>query len=261
VTLSDYVTFIKTNFAYLFSDIKAVNNADYISGYLKYFYDIGLTDPTNTERALFNQVLYSDSCNFNNVYLIVVPKAETQDYILPAQKELINSTVSQIKMTTTETTFLDPCYKAVVFGVKNDLTTPLSITEDSFGVIIVTKQGNSRRDDRAIASDIANVFKNYFNKQNLKLGQTLDLRTLTQQILDVDGVESFVTANENDYNEFVQGLSFFVWNPLYPDNDKQVTQNSVSMKYFEIPFFFDINNIESRIFVNSSINTTTSLEY
>ena len=261
VTLSDYVTFIKTNFAYLFSDIKAVNNADYVSGYLKYFYDIGLTDPTNTERALFNQVLYSDSCNFNNVYLIVVPKAETQDYILPAQKELINSTVSQVKMTTTETTFLDPLYKAVVFGVKNDLTTPLTITEDSFGVLIVTKQGNSRRDNRAIASDIANVFKNYFNKQNLKLGQTLDLRTLTQQILDVDGVESFVTANENNYNESVQGLSFFVWNPLYPENDKQVTQNSVSMKYFEIPFFFDINNIESRIFVNSSINTTTSLEY
>ena len=193
--------------------------------------------------------------------MIVVPKAETQDYILPAQKELINSTVSQVKMTTTETTFIDPLYKAVIFGVKNDLTTPLTITEDSFGVLIVTKQGNSRRDNRAIASDIVNVFKNYFNKQNLKLGQTLDLRTLTQQILDVDGVESFVTANEDNYNESVQGLSFFVWNPLYPENDKQVTQNSVSMKYFEIPFFFDINNIESRIFVNSSINTTTSLEY
>jgi hypothetical protein len=261
VTLSDYVTFIKTNFAYLFSDIKAVNNTDYVSGYLKYFYDIGLTTPTNTERALFNQVLYSDSCNFNNVYLIVVPKTETQDYLLPAQKELINTTIAQVKMTTTETTFLDPCYKNVIFGVKTDLTTPLTIAEDSFGVIVVTKQGNSRRDDRAIASDIANVFKKYFNKQNLKLGQTLNLRTLTQEILDIEGVESFVTANENDFNDFVQGLSLFVWNPLYPENDKQVIQNSITMKYFEIPSFFDIDNIESRIFINSSINPTTSLQY
>lgn len=261
VTLTDYVTFVKTNFAYLFSDVKVVNNADYVSGYLKYFYDIGLTDPTNTERALFNQVQYSDSCNFNNVYLVVVPKAETQDYLLPAQKELISSAANQIKMATTEIAFIDPVYKAVIFGVKNDPTQPLTIVEDAFGVLIINKRANSRRDDRAIASDVTNIFRNYFTKQNIKLGQTLDLRLLTQQILDIDGVESFITANENNNNEFTQGLSFFVWNPIYPENDKQVTQNSVTMKYFELPYFFDIDNIETRIRVNSSASVSVTPEY
>jgi len=152
-------------------------------------------------------------------------------------------------------------YKAVIFGVKNDPAQPLTIVEDSFGVLIINKRANSRRDDRAITSDITNIFRSYFTKQNIKLGQTLDLRLLTQQILDVDGVESFITANENNNNEFTQGLSFFVWNPIYPENDKQVTQNSVPMKYFELPYFFDIDNIETRIRVNSSTSVSVTPEY
>jgi hypothetical protein len=255
VTLSDYVTFVKTNFAYLFSDVRAINNADYVTGYLKYFYDIGLTDPTNTERALFNQVQYSDSCNFNNVYLITVPKAETQDYLLPAQKELIFSSVNEIKMATTDISFIDPIYKAVTFGARSNLSEPLTLDENFFGSLVINKQVNSRRNDQAISNDVVNIFRNYFNKRNLKLGQTLDLRLLTQQILDVEGVESFVTVNENN-NETVQGLSFFVWNPLYPENDKQATQNSISMKYFEIPYFFNLDSIETRIRVNP--NSTLS---
>lgn len=261
VTLGDYVAFVKSNFAYLFSDIKAVNNQDYVSGYLQYFYDIGLTNPTNTDRALFNQVLYSDSCNFNNIYLIVVPKTEGQNYLLPAQKELISTATNQIKMATTETVFIDPSYKAIAFGVKTDVTTPLTILEDSLGVLLVNKQANSRQQDNAIAADIANIFRNYFSKNTTKLGQTVDLRLLTQQILNVNGVESFVTANEENYNEFVQGLSFFVWNPIYPDNDKSVTQNNIAMKFFEYPYFFDVGNIESRIIINPSTTTYSSVEY
>ena len=260
VTLSDYVSFVKTNFAYLFSDVRAVNNTDYVTGYLKYFYDIGLTDPTNTESALFNQIQYSDSCNFNNIYLIIVPKSVTQDSLLPAQKELIMSAINQIKIATTEISFIDPIYKAVTFGVRTNLTEPLNIGEDFFGSLIINKQTNSRRTDQAISNDVANIFKSYFNKQNLKLGQILDLRELTQQILNVDGVESFITSNESS-GEFVQGLSFFVWNPLYPENDKQVTQNSISMKYFEIPYFFNIENIESVIRVNSTTTINSISEY
>jgi hypothetical protein len=260
VTLSDYVSFVKTNFAYLFSDVKAVNNTDYVTEYLKYFYDIGLTDPTNTESALFNQIQYSDSCNFNNIYLIIVPKSVTQDDLLPAQKELIMSAINQIKIATTEISFIDPIYKAVTFGVRTNLTEPLNIGEDFFGSLIISKQTNSRRTDQAISNDVANIFKSYFNKQNLKLGQVLDLRELTQQILNVDGVESFITSNESS-GEFVQGLSFFVWNPLYPENDKRVTQNSISMKYFEIPYFFNMENIESVIQVNSTTTINSISEY
>jgi hypothetical protein len=42
VTAQDYITFIKTNFANLVADVYCVNNTDYISGYMQYFYNIGI---------------------------------------------------------------------------------------------------------------------------------------------------------------------------------------------------------------------------
>jgi len=266
VTTKDYENFVKTNFANIIADIKTVNNWEYVSGYLKYFYDIGLTDPTNTERALFNQVQYADSCNFNNVYLIIVPKATSPvslDYLLPVQKEFINSSILPTKMTTTETTFIDPVYKAVSFGMLQNTGDEIALGELNLCTLNVYKKTNSRRDSQAIKKDIANIFYSYFSKQEMKLGQILDLRLLTQLILEVEGVDYFNTVRAADENNTVstQGLSFFVWNPLYPDNDKIVTQNNVSSRYFEYYYFADITNIETKINVLTVTSPFAATEY
>jgi len=265
VTARDYEVFIKTNFANLITDVKAVNNWEYVSGYLKYFYDIGLTNPANTERALFNQLLYSDSCNFNNIYLIVVPKNSTLtslDYLLPAQKELINSSILPTKMATTETTFIDPVYKGVSFGVQISLSEDLAI--DNIGDlsrIRVYKKADSRRDNDSIKKDISNIFTDYFSKRNMKLGQTLDLRFLTQSILGVNGVDYFVTTRIDAPEVVVQGLSLFVWNPLYLENDFQVTQNNITSKYFEYFYFDGLQNIENKIEIESVVGNFSTTEY
>jgi hypothetical protein len=265
VTASDYEVFVKTNFANLLADVRVVNNWEYVSGYLKYFYDIGLTNPANTERALFNQVQYSDSCNFNNVYLIVVPKNSSLtslDYLLPAQKELINSSILPTKMATTETTFIDPVYKSVSFGVQISPSEDLAI--DNIGDlsrIRVFKKSNSRRDNDSIKKDISNIFTDYFSKRNMRLGQSLDLRFLTQSILGVDGVDYFVTTRIDAPEVIVQGLSLFVWNPLYPENDFQVTQNNIASQYFEYFYFDGLQNIENKIEVQSVTGNFPTTEY
>jgi hypothetical protein len=254
VTTTDYETFAKTNFSYLFSDMKAINNKDYITEYLKYFYDIGLTSPVNTDRALFNQIQYSDSCNFNNIYYIVVPKASTSnslDYLLPAQKELIRSTVQGTKMATVEISFVDPVYKAITFGVSQNAVINADVFEDSLSNLIITKKSNAARDNNSILLDVVNIFKTYFDRNNIKLGQIFDIRFLTQKILEINDIDSIATANENNNTISVQGLSFFVWNPLYINNDIMVTQNNVSMRYFEYLYFVDIENIANRIRVVS----------
>lgn len=264
VTTNDYETFVKTNFANLITDVKAVNNWSYVSGYLKYFYDIGITNPSTTDRALLNQVLYSDSCNFNNIYLIVIPKTATVnslDYLVPAQKELINTAILSTKMATTETTFIDPIYKAVSFGVAKDVNNFSPSAEQELCEILVTKEGNSRRDNQSIINDVANIFAAYFSKTNLKLGQTLDIRNLTQQILDVDGVASFETIRTDDSSVSASGLSLFVWNPIYPDNDKQVTQNNVTTNYFEYLFFNNIATIQNKIKIKTTNTFYTGVEY
>jgi len=265
VTVNDYEVFIKTNFANLIADAKVINNWEYISGYLKYFYDIGLTTPANTERALFNQIQYSDSCNFNNVYLIVVPKTSTLtslDYLLPAQKELINTSILPIKMATTETTFIDPVYKEVSFGLQASLFEELSFEDvSSLSRLQVYKKPNSRRDNDSIKKEISNVFINYFSKQNIKLGQTLDLQFLTQSILGVDGVDYFRTVRIDDPSVMVQGLSLLVWNPLYPANDARVTQNNIMSQYFEYYYFNELESIDNRIDILSVTGTLPSTEY
>jgi len=263
VTTKDYEVFAKTNFTNLLADVKCVNNWDYVSGYLKYFYDIGITDPARTERALFNQVQYADSCNFNNVYLLVVPRSVTSnlDYLVPAQKSLINSSLATSKMATTETVFIDPVYKAISFGISSSLLTVDPIIDENKCYLEIIKRTSSRRDNQSIINDVVNILTTYFSRTSLKLGQTIDVRSLTQQILDVDGVDTFYTRRTDDATIKAQGLSLFFWNPVYPTNDKTVTTNNIPLKYFEYPFFNNLTTIASKITVTAVATVFETVEY
>ena len=263
VTTRDYEVFVETNFTNLLADVKCVNNWDYISGYLKYFYDIGITDPSKTERALFNQVYYADACNFNNVYLLVVPRSGTQnlDYVVPAQKELINSSILSNKMATTETVFIDPVYKAISLGISSSLTTANPAVDEDLCQLEIIKRTSSRRDNQSIINDVVKIFTDYFSRENIKLGLTVDTRSLTQQILGVDGVETFYTTRTDDSTIRIEGLSLFFWNPIYPDNDKTVTTNNIPLKYFEYPFFNNLALLSQKIKVTAVSTVFETREY
>ena len=263
VTTNDYEVFVKTNFTNLLVDVKCVNNWDYISGYLKYFYDIGINEPSKTERALFNQVQYADSCNFNNVYLLVVPRSASLnfDYVVPAQKELINSSILTSKMATTETVFIDPIYKAISIGISSSTLTIDPIADEDICRLEVIKRTSSRRDNQSITNDIVNIFTQYFSRDNIKLGQTIDSRSLTQQILDVDGAETFFTTRTDDQSVRIEGLSLFIWNPIYTDNDKNATTNNIPLKYFEYPFFNNLSSLSNKIIVTAVSTVFETIEY
>ena len=249
VTAQDYVTFVKTNFTNLITDVKCVNNADYISGYMQYFYNIGITSPQMTDRALFNQINYSDSCNFNNIYLIIAPKSNAilPNYILPAQKQLIRSSIENSKLLTTETVFVDPVYKAVSIGITSSANSFNPSTEKSLCTLNIQKTTSTLRSDQSIINDVKNVFTSYFNTNITTLGQILDTRSLAQQIYDIEGVQTFYTSRTDDPTVSTEGLSLFVWNPIYPTSDKKVTTNNVSFNYFEFLYLDNIDNLSSQI--------------
>jgi hypothetical protein len=262
VTTRDYETFISTNFANLIAEVKAINNWEYVSTYLKYFYDIGIQDPQKTDRALLNQVLYADACNFNNIYLIVVPRSGTQnfDYLVPSQKELISTSILTNKMATTETVFVDPVYKAVSFGFTNDISALDPELDKSNYQLEIIKTVSSRKDNQAIVNDVIKVFTDYFSRETVKLGQIVDLRSLTQQILGIDGVRSFYTVNTVT-GEKVEGLSLLIWNPVYPSNDKLTTSNSLTLQIFEFPYFDSIDILSEKIRVTASSTVFETIEY
>lgn len=253
VTARDYEVFLRSNFANFISDIKVYNNSEYIFNYLKYFYSIGLSEPEKTTRALLNQVQFADSCNFNNVYLIVVPRSSTTlNYLLPIQKELINASLQDNKVLTSEITFIDPVYMAVNVGITDSVTTFNPASEELFSTINIVKQTSSRKSDTAIKQEVINIFTNYFSQQQSKMGQVIETQQLTQSILNIDGVVDFYTSRVDNPNIRVKGLSIFCWNPIYPSNDKTVTTNNIPLLPFQYPYFSNISNLSERILITTS---------
>ena len=263
VTTNDFETYVKSNFSNLISDVKCVNNWSYVSDYLGYFYNMGLKDPSKTERALFNQINYADACNFNNVYLFVVPRSATQnlDYLTASQKELISSSLQAVKIATIEPVFIDPVYKAVSLGITSSLETLNPVNDEELCRLQVIKRISSRRNDESIKKDIVNIISNYFNRSRTAFGAVLDVRLLTQQILGVDGVETIFTVRTDDSTIRTEGLSLFTWNPIYPDNDKKVSINNVPLRFFEYPFFNNLSTLPSKIVVSPVNNIFENPEY
>jgi len=264
VTTNDYESFIKTNFGNLINDVKVINNWEYVSTYLRYFYNIGLTTPTETDQALFNQIQFSDSCNFNNVYLITLPKTaniNNPSFLTPVQKQLILTAIEDVKVTTTETTFIDPIYRYVTFGLNTGETnTPSLIDTDNFDLII-NKQENSSRNDVSIIRDVVSIFTNYFNQNIIKLGQELNVQELTQRVLNVNGVKNIQTVSSLDPTIYVDGLSLSVWNPNYPTNDYFYTRNNVIAEKFQCFLFNNLQTIQDRIKVVSINSRLRPLNY
>jgi hypothetical protein len=265
VTTADFETFISTNFANIINDIKVINNWEYTATYLKYFYDIGIQDPSKTDRALLNQVLYADACNFNNVYLIVVPKSNAPgvSYMSPAQKELINTSMLGNKITTIETVFVDPIYKYVFLGLTQSasFTQFDPVTEQNFVGLEVIKRQSSRRDDQSIKNEIINIFRDYFAKDNCTLEQLIDIKRLNQLILGIDGVQTFFTYRIDNPKERLEGLSLFIWNPNHPQNDKTVSSNNIQLTKFEFPYFNNIESLSNKIKITSTPVQFERVEY
>lgn len=248
VTTTDFETFIKTNFANFVSDVRVFSNWEYTGEYLKYFYEIGL-NPGGFQQIILNQVLFADACNFNNVYVCGIPRVSqgsSLKYLLPAQKEIIASNIEPLKILTSEITFMDPIYKALDFGAKNNIGVTISDTE--LHVLEIFKKKSNQRTNRSIQQEIATVFKDFFNPTNMKLGNVLDYALLTSKILSVDGVTRIVTRN-SDSSLVYEGLSFYLWNPVYPDLDKQAIVNNVLLKSFELLYFNNLSSIESKIII------------
>jgi hypothetical protein len=251
ITINDFQTFIQTNFANFVSDVKVFSNWEYTGQYLKYFHEIGL-NPGGFQQVMLNQVLFADSCNFNNIYVCGVPRVSqgsSLKYLLPAQKQLISSNLEPLKILTSEITFLDPIYKALNFGPKtND---PVVISDVETYILEIVKRKSNQRTARSIQQEVASIFKDFFNPVNIKLGTIIDYALLTSKILSVDGVSRMATRN-SDSSVVYQGLSFYLWNPVYQDLDKQAIVNNLVLGDFEFLYFENLSTIETRIVVTES---------
>lgn len=251
VTKQDIETFVNVNFRNFVADAKVFSNLEFTTQYLKYFNDINI-DPKYYRQLLLNHVSYADSCNFNNVYICGVPRVSTGStlkFLLPAQKEAILSSIQPIKTLTSEVMFMDPIYKAVSFGTINN--SEINVEERIFDFLYLIKNDRSNRPDKTIIEEAKIIFQTVFNPQTTNIGQKIDLNFLTNRLLSIDGIQSIQTKRI-DTNETFDGLSLLVWNPSYPEQDKQIITTNTDTSPFDFIYFDNLANIESKIRIEQS---------
>ena len=256
VTTDDYKNYISKNFGNWVRSVEVVNNFDYTSIYQKYFFDIGLDRPNDDSRVLFNQINFADACDFNNVYVFAVPNKvlETSldirtNYLSVAQKNAINILLSDVKSATTELVVTDPVYMELNLGVTQSATDfdfANIAGEESYLYVEVDK--NSRRDLSSVRNEVASIFLNYFNVDNLNLGQIVSLKDISQLILDIDGVVEFSTRRNTSSGTIVSNLlQVVVYNPVYVTSDYNFTEQDIDLQFFQFPYFKDLSTISERI--------------
>jgi hypothetical protein len=257
ITTTDYENFIKTNYSNLIKDVKVVNNWEYLAEHVRYLYNLGLKTPSLDSRVLFNQLNFSDSCDFNNIYVYMVPRLQNNtlfsNFLPTGLKDLVINGLQEVKMTTAEIVVMDPVYTAVAIGVASNAEinnfelTPELINETR---LIIGRDPNSRLNPQTIKDRVSNVFKGYFSRENTKLGQQINLESITSQILSLEGVTSITCRrNVNGQNIDVDGLSFLVWNPVYsaPREDITILNQTVQLGYYKIPFLYNYDDVLNQI--------------
>lgn len=253
VTVGDFESKILSKFSNIIENTKVVNNQDYTKYYLKYFYDIGLERPNQDERVLMNQVLFSDSCDFNNVYCFVVPKygsilnEETPIGLPISQKQAIVESFNDIKLINQNVVVCDPIYNAFDIGLPfpDETNTDLVRAETKLKIYRDPAYNTSKE---LIKSNVFDIIQKFFDISNNKLGSILNLAQLSQDILSIPGIQKIETHRYSKDNEFfVSKINFVVWNPLYPEATLENTSQNYALQYFQFPFFYQISNLLNKI--------------
>jgi hypothetical protein len=245
VTSLDFENFIKNNFNNIFSDCKVVNNDEYLKGHMRYLYNIGLKNPQLDGRVLYNQVKFSNSCNFNNIYAYLVPLNSNQFNVNVIQKEYIINEIQNKKTLTSDLVTLDPVYMYLDFYVPSTTT---SINDIDNNRLIIYKTPNARKTSSGILNETVKIISSYFNRDNNKLGQLIDINKLNSDILNIEGVER-ISTYRTDNNTYVNGISLLIWNNLYPKLDINIYNQNIKLDYFQYPIFNNITNLINRISV------------
>lgn len=261
VTQEDYKAFIDTNFSNILYDSYVMNNSEYLNSYIKYIHDLGIEKPYLTNRVLYNQAYFADSCNFNNVYVVAIPKNINNgniNYLNLSQKQLIIDRLRDEKVLTSETIVIDPIYIAFDVAVPQDSV--LSLEDRNNTEIVIVKEDRSLRDNDSLIEEVLESIDSFFNPSNNQLGQFLNFNQLTTDIFSIKGIKSILTRNTINGNT-VEGLSFLRWNNTYPNLDIQYANSNNQLDVFQFPYIFDSQNLINKIRVEDNNLDLIGIEY
>ena len=269
ITTEDFRNYILKNYSNVLASVQVVNNWDYLSQHMKYYFDLGIQNPNLESRVLFNQVKFADSCNFNNIYVYATPKLEKlnslntrSNYLNSAQKAIIINDTNSTKLATAEIVFNDPVYIQFDLGFRINLD-PITPEISDYCFLEITRELTSKRNPEAIRKQVAEIFQNYFSTTNDNLGKLISLTEISNQINEIDGVVDIKTVYIKESETYsTQGISFIAFNPVYPTADIQLIAQDTQLPFFKFPYLNNLSNFIDRVrVVTPSLQQLTEREF
>lgn len=169
-TLNDYGVFILRKFANYCKNLYMMTNETYTSEFLRYYYDLGLDRPQGDSRLNIAQVSFMTSCNFNNIYAVVLPNINTvmswkvPNYLNNALKSEIVESVEPYRGATHNLVILDPIYRAYTWGSTylNDGTTDFN-TDQLSNTLVIRRARGSKYSYQYIKTRVMDEIIDYFD--------------------------------------------------------------------------------------------------
>jgi hypothetical protein len=246
VTAKDYEIYIKRNYGNILNDVAIVSNDEFISGHLTYLDErLGLGSPSLESRVLYNQVNFADANNFNNIHIYAVPKvikntsATIQtNFLAPAQKELLQSSIREYKMVNAEPVFQDPVYMAVGLGVLQP-GEELTVDIKNNSTLVLERSPTSKKNGEEIKQQAYDIILDYFSHANSQLGGLVDISHISGQLMSLEGVQAvYMSRTDSPTLKFV-GLSLLLWNPVYSDRDIELVNQNIKLPIYKYPYLYD----------------------
>lgn len=265
ITKPDYESFIDRNFKNFIHDIKISNNSDYLNIFKKYLKDeLKLDSYTDYNNALYNQYNFSDSFDVNNIFVTIVPKFKKSNsivtrsnYISTSLKNEILYTIRDYKLINSEVSFLDPVYLTVDLLLKGS-TEGKKIDYKNYTELRVVRNSSTIANDDTLKNKAFTIIRDYFD--NTKLGQTIDIKQLNTDLVSIEGVESIYTYR-SDIDLKSNGLSLGIYNPIYSGTDLNIIDTNLKLKFFQIPYIENLEDLKNKIKVETITKSKTVIEY
>lgn len=260
VTEQDYKQYILMNYPSDIYDVTVQNNWAYMVEFHKWLYDYNKLSP---DIRFFNYN-YTDSCDFNNIYIWV--KSYGSEMVTKSTKTLIERDCDRIKTLTSELVFLDPLMVTFTPYIRGNYS--LNTFDSNFeNKIQLIRDRNTLITVERIKQRAINIIQTFFSNSNNTLGMTIDLNSLYNQLMAIDGVKAVRTKYlQNNQpvstTQYYDGLSFAMWTQhIINGADFKTISGNYKLKSFQFPILLDSNSISNRIEVSSDSFNINEVEY
>ncbi|HPM74196.1 MAG TPA: hypothetical protein PLA71_00575 [Saccharofermentans sp.] len=266
-------------------DIYAMNNWEYLSQFYGWLYRF---NRISADIRYFGYP-YTDSCDFNNVYIWAKSSSNDGYNISDTSKRLIEEQCNDLKPLTSEIVMVDPILVNFIPYVNiteleaqrggdfiGDATNKYykpsfeflnEISDNKNHKIHIVREVNSLISAERIQRRVYQLIKDFFSVSNNSLGQKVDIADLYRSIINIDGVKEVKTRyapDRNDKSTWVEfdGLSFACWSPLLVlGDDFQVVNGVIKLNNFQFPYLFDREGLFERIVVDTENFKINQVEY